>query len=64
MNWEETLASYESSDQTIKAFCLVHGINQTTFKYHLYRKRRKREVADGFGKAISNHCCPVKFKIS
>jgi hypothetical protein len=50
MNWEETLASYESNGQTIKAFCLDHGIKQATFKYHLYRKRRKREDAGGFVK--------------
>jgi len=42
INWEEHIAAFRASSQTVAAYCTSAGIKQDAFKYHLYRTKQRR----------------------
>jgi transposase-like protein len=44
--WAELVTIYDSSDQTLRAFCTAQGINPHTFQY--WRRKLKKESTPAF----------------
>jgi hypothetical protein len=42
INWEEHVAAFRASSQSVAAYCATAGIKQDAFKYHLYKSKPRR----------------------
>jgi len=42
INWEEHIAAFRASSQSVAAYCSGAGIKSDAFKYHLYKARHRR----------------------
>ena len=42
INWKEHVAAFRASSQSVAAYCAEVGIKPATFRYHLYKAKRRR----------------------
>lgn len=62
--WEKRVEAYKGSGMSIRAWCITHGIPQSTFRFHLKKSSRSKfiELKPSF-KGVKIHWKHLSFEI-